>query len=426
MHHAETASLSWRRPEEEAAAMSGDGEPRTALSSMAPPTLPKPASASMRADVSVLLIEDDPGDVLLTREFLDDSGISSRFAQAGSLEEASALPTVPDCVLLDLHLPDESGLPALRRVLHRWPESAVVVLTGLDDAAVGAAAVAAGAQDYLVKGRIDGALLGRTVQYAIRRHHAVITERQLRESRMQARENVRLQRGLLPTPLVTDPALRVASRYVPGRGRSLLGGDFFDVVQDEDGTVHAVIGDVCGNGPDEAAIGVGLRVGWRTLTLAGIDKTSRMRLLEQVLVAERPREATFATACTVRIDPDRSRAVIVSAGHPPPLVITAGTVQAAPVRHDLGLGMFPGRGRWQETVVTLPPGAGLLLYTDGVYEGFTEDGTRLGEERFIERATTLSTITDPADYLTALLGDIQRSDDGRHSDDTALLYLAWP
>lgn len=63
---------------------------------------------------------------------------------------------------------------------------------------------------------------------------------------------------------------------------------------------------------------------------------------------------------------------------------------------------------------------GLLLYTDGVYEGFAEDGTRLGDERFIERATLLRTITDPADYLTALLGDVQRS------DDTALLYLAWP
>ena len=406
--------------------MIGDGDLRTALSSMALPALPKPVTASMRADLTVLLIEDDPGDVVLTREFLEDSGISSRFEQAGSLTEASASPTTPDCVLLDLHLPDGRGLQALRQVLHRWPDTAVVVLTGLDDAAVGTAAVAAGAQDYLVKGHIDAVLLGRTVQHAIQRQRALVTERQLRESRMQARENARLQRGLLPTPLITDPALRVASRYVPGRGRSLLGGDFFDIVQDEDATIHAVIGDVCGNGPDEAAIGVGLRVGWRTLTLAGVDKTSRMRLLEQVLVAERPHEAMFATACTVRVDPDRSKAVIVSAGHPPPLVITPGGVQAAPIRHDLGLGMFPGRGRWQESVVTLPAGAGLLLYTDGVYEGFSEDGTRLGEQRFVELAAELSTITDPADYLTALLADIQRSDDGRHSDDTALLYLAWP
>ncbi|MEU1810654.1 PP2C family protein-serine/threonine phosphatase [Micromonospora aurantiaca (nom. illeg.)] len=382
--------------------------------------------APVAADLAVLLIEDDPGDALLTREMLTDSGISSRFAQASSMAEASVSPVAPDCVLLDLHLPDCRGLEALRRVLHRWPDAAVVVLTGLDDAATGTAAVAAGAQDYLVKGHIDGALLGRTIEYAIQRRRAVITERQLRDSRMQASENIRLQRGLLPTPLTTDPTLVVVSRYVPGRGRSLLGGDFFDLVQDDDHTIHAVIGDVCGNGPDEAAIGVGLRVGWRTLTLAGVDKTSRMRLLEQVLVAERPHEAMFATACTIRIAPDRSTAVVVSAGHPPPLVITPGRAHPAPIRHHLGLGMFPGLGRWQESVVTLPPGAGLLLYTDGVYEGFSEDGTRLGEQRFVELAGELSTVTDPGRYLTALLDEIRRGDGGRHSDDTALLYLAWP
>ncbi|AXO35415.1 PP2C family protein-serine/threonine phosphatase [Micromonospora chalcea] len=391
-----------------------------------PSGLANPASSPTTAEPAVLLIEDDPGDALLTRELLSDSGISNRFTQASSLKEAAAAPTTPDCVLLDLHLPDCQGLEALGRVLHRWPDAAVVVLTGLDDAATRTAAVAAGAQDYLVKGHIDGAPLGRTIQYAIQRRRAVVTERQLRDSRMQASENTRLQRGLLPTPLVTDPALAVVSRYVPGRGRSLLGGDFFDLVQDEDHTLHAVIGDVCGNGPDEAAIGVGLRVGWRTLTLAGVEKAARMRLLEQVLVAERPRESMFATACTIRVVPDRSQVIIVSAGHPAPLVITPGSADPAPIRHHLGLGIFPGRGRWQESVVTLPAGAGLLLYTDGVYEGFSEDGTRLGEERFIELAATLSTVTEPGDFLTALLDKIRRSDDGRHSDDTALLYLTWP
>ena len=88
--------------------------------------------------------------------------------------------------------------------------------------------------------------------------------------------------------------------------------------------------------------------------------------------------------------------------------------------------MFPGRGRWQESVVDLPPGAGLLLFTDGVYEGFSNDGTRLGEQRFVQLAARLSNITHPGEYLTALLDEVQRGDDGRHSDDTALLYLTWP
>jgi serine phosphatase RsbU (regulator of sigma subunit) len=323
---------------------------------------------------------------------------------------------------VDLYLPDGQGLEALRRVVGRWPKTAVVVLTGRSDAVTGAAAVAAGAQDYLVKGQVDDAVLDRTVQLAIQRQRAQVNGWQLQESRLQASENARLQRGLLPKPLTTDPALTVVSRYVPGRQRSLLGGDFFDVVQDDDATIHAV-GDVCGNGPDEAAIGVGLRVGWRTLTLAGVSKAERMRLLENVLVAERPHEAMFATVCTVGVAADRSHAV-VNAGHPPPLVITGGAYPAS-IRHDLALGMFPGRGRWLESVVTLPPGAGVLLYTDSVYEGFTQDGTCLGEQRFAELASRLTAIADPGELPHRAVGrdSAQRR---RHGDDTALLYLTWP
>jgi serine phosphatase RsbU (regulator of sigma subunit) len=342
---------------------------------------------------------------------------------AGSLTQAVAASEVPDCVLLDLDLPDGSGLDALHQVLNRWPRTAVLVLTGLADAVVGSAAVAAGAQDYLVKGQVDGAVLSRTIRYAIHRKRAQNAERSLRDGQLQASENIRLQRGLLPKPIIADPTLRLVSRYLPGQQRSLLGGDFYDVVQQADGAVHAVIGDVCGSGPDEAAMGVALRVGWRTLTLAGLPKASRMRLLEDVLVAERPHDGMFATVCGIRIEPDRSQVVLTSAGHPPPLIVTRDGAYPAAVRHGLSLGMFPGRGRWQESVVPLPPGAGLLLYTDGAFEGFSDDGARLGEDRFVDLAARLTPVADPVEYVDTLLAAVQNGDSGRHSDDTALLYI---
>ncbi|MFR9775354.1 PP2C family protein-serine/threonine phosphatase [Micromonospora sp. MS34] len=376
----------------------------------------------LSAGYTLLLIEDDPGDALLVREYLTDSDVAAHLDVASTLAHAINSDHSPDGVLLDLHLPDGQGLDALRRVLDRWPRTAVLVLTGLDDNATAAAAVAAGAQDYLVKGQIDAALLGRTIRYAIHRKRGQNAERGLRDSRLLANENVRLQRGLLPKPILADPAVRLVSRYVPGRQRALLGGDFYDVVQTAPGAVHAVIGDVCGSGPDEAAMGVALRVGWRTLTLAGVPKTQRMRLLEDVLVAERPHDGMFATVCGVRIDADRRQAIITAAGHPPPLIVTPDGARPVDVRNGLSLGMFPGRGRWHETAVALPPGAGLLLYTDGAFEGFSADGTRLGEERFIDLAGRLATITDPVAYIDALLAAVQQ-DDGRHNDDTALLYI---
>jgi serine phosphatase RsbU (regulator of sigma subunit) len=378
------------------------------------------------AGIVILLVEDDPGDAVLVREYLADSDLDARLHHVSTLRQVEEFVGRPECVLLDLHLPDGRGLDGLRKVLHSWPQAAVVVLTGLDDAATGSAAVAAGAQDYLVKDQVDEAVLARTVRFAVQRKRIQITERRLIDSRLQADENTRLQRGLLPTPLLADSTVTVVSRYLPGQQRSLLGGDFYDVVQTADGIVHALIGDVCGNGPDEAALGVGLRFGWRTLTLAGLRKADRMRLLEQVLVAERPHDGMFATVCTVGFTPGRGEVIVLSAGHPAPLIVTREGAYPAPIVYGLGLGMAPGQGQWRESRVTVPPGAGLLLFTDGIIEGFDTDGTRLGEERFIEIASRLAGIEDPDAYIDALLADIQHADADRHNDDTAVLYLRWP
>jgi CheY-like chemotaxis protein len=215
---------------------------------------------------SVLLVEDDDGDALLVEELVVDCSPGMRLTWARSMTEAHKVleTAVPDCVLLDLHLPDAHGLEAVARMRQYAEGVAVVVLTGLAEESTGLAAVAAGAQDYLVKGRVDPELFGRAVRYAIQRKHAEQTAAAYQASQLRAQENSRLERGLLPTPLLHDGGLDVIARYLPGREQALLGGDFYDVVQTPDGTVHALIGDVSGHGPDEAALGVGLRIAWRT------------------------------------------------------------------------------------------------------------------------------------------------------------------
>jgi len=124
------------------------------------------------------------------------------------------------------------------------PHVAVVVLTGMAEEHLGQEAVRAGAQDYLVKGEVDGHLLHRVIRYSVARQLSDDMQRQLSEARIYAEENARLERGLLPSPLVSTPDLTVAARYQPGAQRMLLGGDFYDVVQSADGWVHALVGDV--------------------------------------------------------------------------------------------------------------------------------------------------------------------------------------
>ena len=142
-----------------------------------------------------------------------------------------------------------------------------------------------------------------------------------------AQENARLQRGLLPSPLIETERPR-ASRcfYRPGSERALLGGDFYDVVQTPTG-VHLLIGDVSGHGPDEAALGVALRIAWRALVLAGHPGADVVRGVEQVLLAERHDDERFATIAMVSLEHRRSsRAEVLLCGHPAPLLIRGGDV----------------------------------------------------------------------------------------------------
>lgn len=121
----------------------------------------------------VLLIEDNPDDADLLRELLAESrGDRVALAVAETLGEGVAfLDRAPvDLLLLDLSLPDSRGLETVTRAFARAPRVPIIVLTGLDDEALGVQAIHAGAQDYLAKGQVDGALLRRSMHYAIERH----------------------------------------------------------------------------------------------------------------------------------------------------------------------------------------------------------------------------------------------------------------
>ena len=123
--------------------------------------------------IRVLLVEDNAGDARLVREHLADAPGAQGFVLENSptltLAAAAYAQTPPDVVLLDLSLPDSFGLETLARWQALAPALPVIVLTGSDDEAMAVAAVREGAQDYLVKGRIDGNLLSQAIRYAIER-----------------------------------------------------------------------------------------------------------------------------------------------------------------------------------------------------------------------------------------------------------------
>jgi serine phosphatase RsbU (regulator of sigma subunit) len=391
-----------------------------------------PTAIVSEAAVDVLLVEDDAGDALLVEEYLADSGLITRLRWVRSLADAlDVVSDGQDCVLLDLHLPDGDGLDALHRILAVAPQAAVLVLTGRTDVQIAVEAVSAGAQDYLLKGQVDGQVLARAIRYSVQRKQAEQGARALHESQLRAAENTRLERGLLPVPMVDDPRVSLVSRYRSGRQGALLGGDFYDAVQRPDGTLCAVVGDVSGHGPDEAALGVALRIAWRTLVLAGTPDGELLALLEQVLVAERAGPEIFATLCHLHTDVEGRTLRLLCAGHPPPLLLAGGTVSPLPVEPTPPLGVAPGGGaeRWRLSEVRRPEGGSVLLYTDGLIDAHSDAGAgRFGVEglsALIAEVVGRPVVTSSTRLVDAVVSAVQAADRGRSEDDIAVVHLSW-
>lgn len=122
--------------------------------------------------IRILIVEDNPGDARLIQEFLKDAKAVQfdtvhveRLADAiGKLDDEHF-----DVPLLDLRLPDSQGIGTFDRIHEKAPRIPVVVLTGLVDETIAVSAVTHGAQDYLVKGQVDGDDLARSIRYAIAR-----------------------------------------------------------------------------------------------------------------------------------------------------------------------------------------------------------------------------------------------------------------
>ncbi|MFE7480727.1 PP2C family protein-serine/threonine phosphatase [Streptomyces sp. NPDC057552] len=404
------------------------------------------------ADLTVLVIEDDPAGSITGPELSAAAGTRVRIRTARNLTEADRLLTDDvDCILLDLALPvptagtgapSPSGggdhrpepapqraeeLAVLTHVLRIAPLHAVLVLTAQDDTELAAEAVRVGAQDYLFRGELDARVLSRAIRYAVERKRADIAQHQLTESGLRAQENARLERGLLPTPLLEGSDLSFAARYRPGRSRALLGGDFYDTVRTPDGTVHAMIGDVCGHGPDEAALGVELRIAWRALTLAGLCGDQLLSTLQQVLEHERQSEEIFATLCTVDIAPDGRRAGLCLAGHPAPLLARHGRPARLLPYEDGGpaLGLLP-RARWPRRQVELGGEWSLMMYTDGLIEGRVGPGSsqRLGQDGMVAMVNSrLEQGLAGEELLEAAVAEVRELNGGELTDDVAVLLL---
>jgi anti-sigma regulatory factor (Ser/Thr protein kinase) len=174
------------------------------------------------------------------------------------------------------------------------------------------------------------------------------------------------QRSLLPERLPEVAELASSARYIAGPTDAQVGGDWYDLIELRDGLAGIAIGDVVGSGLDAAAKMARLQNALRVYAVDGLRPSVALERMNGF--AREAAGGPMATLLYGVVDPERGRMHLASAGHPPPLVIgPQGDAWFAegPAGPPLGVVRFPV---YEESTISLQPGATVVLYTDGLIE----------------------------------------------------------
>jgi anti-sigma regulatory factor (Ser/Thr protein kinase) len=226
-----------------------------------------------------------------------------------------------------------------------------------------------------------------------------------------------LQLSLLGRPQITSASVSAAMRYLPGSAELEVGGDWYDVIERDDGRVLVAVGDVVGHGVQAATAMGKLRSAMGALGLVVDSIPELLRRLDQF--AEKIEEARFGTVAAVLLDPETGIVRYSLAGHPPPLVVDPdGHAEFLEGGSGLPLCIADSRGDARpEGTATLGEGSTLILYTDGLIER-RDNSIDSGLER-LKSAVTARCAHEPERLCDEIVGEFA---DGS-LDDVVLLCL---
>ena len=231
-----------------------------------------------------------------------------------------------------------------------------------------------------------------------------------------------LQQSLLPVELPDIPGVEAAARFRPTGEGNEVGGDFYDMFETGNRGWAVVMGDVCGKGPDAAAVTALARYTLRAAAMRERLPSRALAMLNEALLRQRDdrRFCTVAYAYLEKLDRG-ARVGISTGGHPLPLLLRVdGSVEAVGAPGTL-LGVV-GDPDLEDRAVTLEPGDALVFYTDGVIESRATSGGVLDERRLAELVATCA--GSDADAIAARIEEAAvLSQEGRPRDDIAVLVL---
>ncbi len=405
----------------------------------------EPVAAEMQ-HVKALLIEDNPGDARLIQMMLAEaSGDLFEIETADRL--GSGLRRLAQggigIVLLDLSLPDSRGLATFAQLHDNAPQIPIIVLSGLNDTTVAVQAVHEGAQDFLIKGQVDGQLLTRAMRYAIERKRMneqlsrYAEELRTKNAQLEADFNMarEIQEIFLPHQYPTFPqwvapeesALRFSHRYLPA---AAVGGDFFDIFAITGTTAGVFICDVMGHGMRAALITAIMRGLVEELMPVAADAGKFLTEINRSLhaILRRTREPFLATAFYLVADVATGELRFSSAGHPSPFRVQRGAgnidlLRSYDPRHGPALGLFE-KPIYPTCRAPLAQNDLILLFTDGLYELDNANQEEFGQDRLLSSARAHMQLPTEK-LLDAILADAQKfAGTDQFDDDVCLVAMS--
>jgi phosphoserine phosphatase RsbU/P len=333
--------------------------------------MPTPVSAP-----TILIVDDTEVNVLLLQSVLDAEGFRTLTASDGASARELSRTQTPDLILLDVVMPGESGFETCAK-LKSDPKTAdipIIFLSAQDDVKSKVRGLKVGGVDYVTKPVHGEEVLARVrVHLRIGETNRAIT----RQHQAQIEELRNAQQAILVRP-ESCPEASFAVYYEPLEG---AGGDFYDVVAVDPDVFGYFVADVSGHGASAAFLTSAIKALLRQYsgplfsaedTMRGIDTVMRQMLGEE----------QYLTACYANLNRRTGRLSVVSAGHPPVIVVQpSGKAQTLQLDSD-PLGIFSSLVI-QRKEVQVSPGDRFYLYTDGFIESSPGGGREEGLERLV-------------------------------------------
>jgi len=318
----------------------------------------------------VLVVDDDEplanamARILRSRGFESDVALNG--AQARQLIETREYAIA----LLDVKLPDESGYGLLEELRSRRPDTAVVMISGVDDPELGRAALEHGAYAYHVK-PVGATQLYLLVVNNLRRRSLALDnratvarlERMVLERSEQMKRAAQLQAGMLPPSPLTGEGFELAAHFTPARE---ISGDFYDWYPIKDGRLTITIGDVMGKGLLASLMMATARAALRGV--AGMQPLEAgVRQAADVMSPALEVNHAYVTLFHVSFDPSTGGMRYVDAGHGHARLVRAAAGQELLPERNAPVGIFPD-SQFTAGEASLNPGDTLVLFSDGLLD----------------------------------------------------------